>query len=128
MNLFEGVDRAVVQRLRRLIHSGVVLLRLAGCRLSPEPMSSPTYVAGAPQSLPEQSASSRPDNSASAGGLVPERFSESVVDEAALAWLGDLGDAVRSGPEIAAGEPDAERSGQSPSARMSATTRAGGKL
>jgi type I restriction enzyme R subunit len=37
-------------------------------------------------------------------------FSESVVEDAALAWLRDLGYAVLSGPAIAAGEPDAERS------------------
>jgi type I restriction enzyme R subunit len=37
------------------------------------------------------------------------RFAESVVEEAALAWLEALGYAVLHGPEIAAGEPDAER-------------------
>jgi type I restriction enzyme R subunit len=37
-------------------------------------------------------------------------FTESVVEEAALAWLGALGYAVKHGPEIAAGEPAAERS------------------
>ena len=37
-------------------------------------------------------------------------FSESVVEEAALAWLGNLGYTVLHGPEIAAGEPGAERS------------------
>ncbi len=36
-------------------------------------------------------------------------FSESVVEDAALAWLQDLGYAVLSGPVIAAGEPQAER-------------------
>ncbi|WP_316158697.1 MULTISPECIES: type I restriction endonuclease subunit R [unclassified Bradyrhizobium] len=37
-------------------------------------------------------------------------FTESVVEEAALEWLGVLGYAVRHGPDIAAGQPDAERS------------------
>jgi type I restriction enzyme, R subunit len=37
-------------------------------------------------------------------------FTESLVEEAALAWLRGLGYAVRHGPEIAAGEPGAERS------------------
>lgn len=38
------------------------------------------------------------------------RFAESVVEEAALNWLDSLGYAVLHGPDIAAGEPDAERS------------------
>ncbi len=37
-------------------------------------------------------------------------FTESVVEEAALEWLEGLGYAVLGGPEIAAGEPGAERS------------------
>jgi type I restriction enzyme, R subunit len=37
-------------------------------------------------------------------------FTESVVEDAALAWLESLGYAVLHGPEIAAGMPDAERS------------------
>ena len=37
-------------------------------------------------------------------------FAESVVEEAALAWLEGLGYAVVHGPEIAVGEPSAERS------------------
>src|SRR5260221_9095679 len=37
-------------------------------------------------------------------------FAESVVEEAALAWLHGLGYAVLHGPDIAAGEPGAERS------------------
>lgn len=36
-------------------------------------------------------------------------FTESVVEEAALEWLEGLGYAVLHGPEIAAGEPGAER-------------------
>jgi type I restriction enzyme R subunit len=36
-------------------------------------------------------------------------FTESVVEDAALGWLATLGYAVRHGPEIAAGEPAAER-------------------
>src|SRR5690242_15818143 len=36
-------------------------------------------------------------------------FQESVVEDAALAWLEALGYAVLPGPEIAAGEPGAER-------------------
>jgi len=36
-------------------------------------------------------------------------FIESVVEDAALAWLEALGYAVKHGPEIAAGEPTAER-------------------
>lgn len=38
------------------------------------------------------------------------KFAESVVEEAALAWLQGLGYAVLHGPDIAAGEPGAERS------------------
>ncbi len=37
-------------------------------------------------------------------------FTESVVKEATLVWLEALGYAVLHGPEIAAGEPRAERS------------------
>jgi type I restriction enzyme, R subunit len=37
-------------------------------------------------------------------------FTESVVEDAALAWLDGLGYAVLNGPTIAAGEPAAERS------------------
>jgi type I restriction enzyme R subunit len=37
-------------------------------------------------------------------------FAESVVEEAALAWLRGLGYQALHGPDIAAGEPDAERS------------------
>ena len=36
-------------------------------------------------------------------------FIESVVEEAALEWLRDLGYTTRYGPAIAPGEPDAER-------------------
>jgi type I restriction enzyme R subunit len=36
-------------------------------------------------------------------------FTESVVEDAALAWLSNLGYRVLNGPEIAAGEPAAER-------------------
>ena len=36
-------------------------------------------------------------------------FTESVVEQAALAWLGELGYAVLHGPAIAVGEPGAER-------------------
>ena len=36
-------------------------------------------------------------------------FTESVVEDAGLAWLDALGYAVKHGPDIAAGEPDAER-------------------
>ena len=35
--------------------------------------------------------------------------SESVIEQAALAWLESLGYTVLHGPEIAAGEPGAER-------------------
>ena len=37
-------------------------------------------------------------------------FTESIVEDAALAWLGALGYTVRHGPDIATGEPGAERS------------------
>ena len=37
------------------------------------------------------------------------RFTESIVEEAALAWLGELGYAVLHGPDIAPGELLAER-------------------
>jgi type I restriction enzyme R subunit len=42
--------------------------------------------------------------------LTGDNFSESVVEQAALAWLEGLGYGILSGPEIAAGEPGAERS------------------
>jgi type I restriction enzyme R subunit len=42
--------------------------------------------------------------------VTTQAFAESIVEEAALAWLEALGYAVRHGPEIAAGEPGAERS------------------
>lgn len=38
-----------------------------------------------------------------------DRFTESIVEEAALAWLGELGYVVLHGPDIAVGEPAAER-------------------
>jgi type I restriction enzyme R subunit len=44
-----------------------------------------------------------------AGAVMPA-FTESVVEDAALAWLEALGYAVLHGPNIAAGEPGAERS------------------
>src|SRR5690349_16503727 len=37
------------------------------------------------------------------------RFAESAVEEAALEWLGELGYTILHGPEIAFGEPKAER-------------------
>ncbi len=37
------------------------------------------------------------------------RFSESIVEDAALAWLDELGYAVLHGPDIGIGEPGAER-------------------
>lgn len=37
-------------------------------------------------------------------------FTESVVEDAALGWLESLGYAVLHGPDIATGEPSAERS------------------
>ena len=37
-------------------------------------------------------------------------ITESIVEDAALAWLEALGYAVLHGPDIAAGEPGAERS------------------
>lgn len=40
-----------------------------------------------------------------------ENFAESTVEEAALQWLGELGYAVKHGPEIAPGELHAERTG-----------------
>jgi type I restriction enzyme R subunit len=40
---------------------------------------------------------------------VTGKFSESVIEEATLAWLESLGYAVMHGPDIAAGEPGAER-------------------
>jgi type I restriction enzyme, R subunit len=36
-------------------------------------------------------------------------FNESVVEDAALTWFGDLGYAVGHGPQLAPGEPAAER-------------------
>ena len=37
------------------------------------------------------------------------QFSESIVEDAALAWLESLGWSVKIGPEIAPGEPSAQR-------------------
>jgi type I restriction enzyme R subunit len=37
-------------------------------------------------------------------------FTESIVEDAALAWMGSLGYKVLHGPDIAAGESGAERS------------------
>ena len=37
-------------------------------------------------------------------------FTESVVEDAVLAWLESLGYAILHGPDIAIGEPAAERS------------------
>ena len=42
--------------------------------------------------------------------MVPRVFTESIVEDAALAWLEGLGYTVLHGPEIAVGEPSAERS------------------
>ena len=42
--------------------------------------------------------------------MTAQRFAESVVEDAALAWLEALGYSVLHGPDIAAGEPGAERS------------------
>src|SRR5688500_15502155 len=41
--------------------------------------------------------------------VLASAFTESTVEEAALEWSADLGYAVRHGPEIAPGEPAAER-------------------
>lgn len=40
---------------------------------------------------------------------IPMSLNESIVEDAALAWLGDLGYAVGHGPQLAPGEPAAER-------------------
>lgn len=47
------------------------------------------------------------------GNLPSDRLfiSESVVEDAALAWLEALGYSVLHGPDIAVGEPLAERTG-----------------
>ena len=42
--------------------------------------------------------------------MIANEFSESVVEQAALAWLEGLGYEILSAPKIAAGEPGAERS------------------
>ena len=42
--------------------------------------------------------------------MVHRAFTESIVEDAALAWLEGLGYAVLHGPEVAVGEPAAERS------------------
>lgn len=39
---------------------------------------------------------------------MPRGFAESVVEDAALAWLESLGYAIKHGPEIAPGEFEAE--------------------
>ena len=41
--------------------------------------------------------------------MVSQTFTESVVEEAALAWLQSLGYAILHGPDTAAGLPAAER-------------------
>lgn len=43
--------------------------------------------------------------------MLPSSFTESVVEDAALAWLGKLGCGILHGPDIAVGEPLAERTG-----------------
>ena len=42
--------------------------------------------------------------------MSPLSFTESVVEDAALAWLGSLGYTVLHGPDIATGESTSERS------------------
>ena len=42
--------------------------------------------------------------------MTAQPFAESVVEEAALAWLEALGYGVQHGPDIAVGESAAERS------------------
>lgn len=42
--------------------------------------------------------------------MAPPSFTESIVEDAALAWLGSLGYKVLHGPDIADGEPAAWRS------------------
>jgi type I restriction enzyme R subunit len=37
--------------------------------------------------------------------MILQGFTESVVEQAALAWLESLGWSVKRGPEVAAGEP-----------------------
>ena len=39
----------------------------------------------------------------------PMSLNESIVEDAALEWFGELGYAIGHGPEIAPGEPAAER-------------------
>lgn len=41
--------------------------------------------------------------------MTAQSFAESVVEEAALAWLESVGWQIRDGAEIATGEPAAER-------------------
>ena len=41
--------------------------------------------------------------------MILQGFTESIVEDAALAWLASLGYAVLHGPDIAAGENAAER-------------------
>lgn len=38
-------------------------------------------------------------------------LNESIVEDAALAWFGELGYAIGHGPQLAPGEPAAERDG-----------------
>ena len=38
-------------------------------------------------------------------------LNEAIVEDAALTWFGELGYAVGHGPQLAPGEPAAERSG-----------------
>lgn len=49
-------------------------------------------------------------------------FTESVVEEAALGWLGELDYAVRHGPDIAYGRPNAERSNRYSAASILSTS------
>ena len=50
--------------------------------------------------------------------MSPTHFTESVVEDAALAWLEGLGYAVLHGLDIAAGEPAAERRDDGTGARL----------
>ncbi len=42
---------------------------------------------------------------------MPISLNESIVEDAALTWFGELGYAVGHGPQLAPGEPAAERDG-----------------
>ena len=60
------------------------------------------------------------------GAPMTNSFTESVVEDAALEWFGELGYSILHGPEIAPGEPTASTRVSAPSLRTKNASRRGG--